>query len=223
MPSNTPQTAGLSDDQKAIIPIAAFAASGDIPQLSAALENGLNAGLSISAVKELLVQVYAYAGFPRSLNALGEFMKVLHSRKERGITDKKGPEPSQVSMRGTSPLEAGTRNQTSLVGAPVKGPLFDFAPAIDEFLKTHLFGDIFARDNLDWQAREIATISMLSAMDGVGAQLQSHLGVSMNVGLTESQLHEFVSELSEHVNAAASGRAEEAMTRLLASTTPHTN
>ncbi len=26
-----------------------------------------------------------------------------------------------------------------LLGAPVRGPLFDFAPAIDTYLKTHLF------------------------------------------------------------------------------------
>jgi alkylhydroperoxidase/carboxymuconolactone decarboxylase family protein YurZ len=35
--------------------------------------------------------------------------------------------------------------------------LFDFAPAIDEYLKTHLFGDIFERDSVDWQSRELAT------------------------------------------------------------------
>jgi hypothetical protein len=38
-------------------------------------------------------------------------------------------------------------------GVPVRGPLFDFAPAIDEYLKTHLFGDIFERDSVDWQSR----------------------------------------------------------------------
>jgi hypothetical protein len=42
-------------------------------------------------------------------------------------------------------------------GVPVRGPLFDFAPAIDEYLKTHLFGDIFERDSVDWQSRELAT------------------------------------------------------------------
>ena len=27
-----------------------------------------------------------------------------------------------------------------------------------------LFGDIFERDNLDWQSRELATVSMLAAL-----------------------------------------------------------
>jgi hypothetical protein len=32
-------------------------------------------------------------------------------------------------------LEGGTQNQTRLIGKPVTGPLFTFAPAIDQFLK----------------------------------------------------------------------------------------
>ena len=79
-------------------------------------------------------------------------------------------------------------NQTKLSGAPVKGALFEFAPAIDEYLKTHLFGDIFARDNLDWQSREIATVAALAAMPGVESQLQAHIRIGMNVGLSAAQL-----------------------------------
>ena len=70
----------------------------------------------------------------------------------------------------------------------MKGPLFEFAPAIDTFLKTHLFGDIFARDNLDWQSRELATVGALAAMAGVESQLQAHIRISMNVGLSAAQL-----------------------------------
>jgi 4-carboxymuconolactone decarboxylase len=141
----------LDERQRAIVPIAAFAASGNISKLGAALEDGLSGKLSVNEIKEVLVQVYAYAGFPRSLNALSEFMRVMNSRSGRGIEDQTGMEPTQTSM--PSPVEVGTRNQTELVGAPVTGPLFDFAPAIDRFLKAHLFGDIFMRDNLDWQSR----------------------------------------------------------------------
>jgi hypothetical protein len=47
-----------------------------------------------------------------------------------------------------------------------------------------LFGDIFERDDLDWQSRELPTVGMLSALPGAEAQLQSHMRISMNVGLT---------------------------------------
>jgi alkylhydroperoxidase/carboxymuconolactone decarboxylase family protein YurZ len=102
------------------------------------------------------------------------------------------------------------------VGAPVKGPLFDFAPAINEYLKTHLFGDIFERDNLDWQSRELATVGMLSALPGADSQLQSHMGISMNVGLTANQLRQLAQVLAERVDADAAKRAREALARHLA-------
>lgn len=62
----------LSIRQQAIIPIAAWGAAGDMSRLAAALTQGLDAGLTVNEAKEVLVQLYAYAGFPRSLNALSE-------------------------------------------------------------------------------------------------------------------------------------------------------
>jgi alkylhydroperoxidase/carboxymuconolactone decarboxylase family protein YurZ len=81
----------LNARQQAIVPIAAFAAAGDMAKLNAALNQGLDAGMTVSDVGEILVQLYAYAGFPRSLNALGELMKALEARKERGIPGCAGP------------------------------------------------------------------------------------------------------------------------------------
>lgn len=89
-------------------------------------------------------------------------------------------------------MAAGTKVQTDLVGAPVKGRLFDFAPGIDEFLKTHLFGDIFARGVLSHEDREVATIAALSAMEGVDPQLKAHIQMGKNTGLTDAQVEEII-------------------------------
>lgn len=206
----------LSLRQQSIIPIAAFAAAGDIARLNTALEQGLDAGLTINDSKEILVQVYAYAGFPRSLNALGELMKVVDARRQRGVLDAQGQLPSRPMPKGDALLAAGTANQTKLAGGPVKGALFDFAPAIDEYLKTHLFGDVFERDNLDWPSRELATVGMLSALAGAESQLQSHMRISMNVGITAAQLDLLTRVLADRVDAGAARRAREALARQLA-------
>jgi alkylhydroperoxidase/carboxymuconolactone decarboxylase family protein YurZ len=208
----------LSARQQAIVPIAAFAAAGDLARLNTALNHGLDAGLTVSDAREILVQLYAYAGFPRSLNALGELMKVLEARKQRGIQDAPGQAPSHPIPTGEALLAAGTANQSRLSGGPVKGPVFDFAPAIDEYLKTHLFGDIFERDNLDWQSREIATVSMLAALPGAEPQVQAHMRISMNVGLTVNQLRQLGQVLADRVDANAAQRAREALERQLAAT-----
>jgi 4-carboxymuconolactone decarboxylase len=200
----------LSSKQQAIALTAAAMATGDMAQLNTALNQGLDAGLTISDAKEILVQLYAYAGFPRSLNALGELMKVLDSRVHRGIKDAAGREAGPVPV-GKELLAVGTANQTKLSGGPVKGPLFDFAPAIDEYLKTHLFGDIFARDNFDWQSREVATVAALASMPGVESQLQSHVRISMNMGLTAPQLRHLADLLAERNHADAARRVRAAL------------
>ena len=205
------QSAALSARQQAIVPIAALAAVGDIARLGKALEGGLDAGMTVSEAREVLVQLYAYAGFPRSLNALGELMKVVEQRRARGIVDAPGRTPERPIPTGEALLAAGTANQTKLVGAPVRGPLFDFAPAIDEYLKTHLFGDIFERDNLDWQSRELATVSMLAALSGVESQLQSHVRIGRNVGLSVAQLRQVAEVLERQVDGAAGARARAAV------------
>jgi 4-carboxymuconolactone decarboxylase len=206
----------LSARQQAIVPIAAHAAAGDMPRLAEALDQGLDAGMAVSDAREILVQLYAYAGFPRSLNALGELMKVTGARRQRGIQDAPGREPSRPIPKGDALLAAGTDNQTRLSGAPVTGPLFDFAPVANEYLRAHLFGDIFERDNLDWQSREIATVSMLSALQGVDSQLQSHMGISMNVGISAGQLTQLTQVLADRVGPEAATRARGALSRQIA-------
>lgn len=218
MTNGQPSSDTLSARQQAIALIASFMAASDMPRLHAALNQGLDAGLTVSEAKEVLVQLYAYAGFPKSLNALGELLKVVEARKQRGIQDAPGREPKRAIPTGDALLAAGTANQTQISGAPVKNAVTDFAPVINQFLQAHLFGDIFERDNLDWQSRELATVGALAAMPGVEAQLRSHMAASMRVGLTASQLRQLVQALAERGDAQAAKRADEALTQALATT-----
>jgi alkylhydroperoxidase/carboxymuconolactone decarboxylase family protein YurZ len=216
MTSPAPVCEALTARQQAIPLIAAAMATSDMPRLDAALNRGLDAGLPVSEAREILAQLYAYTGFPRSLNALGELMKVVEARKQRGIHDAPGREPIRAIPTGDELLAAGKANQTRISGAPVKGPVFDFAPVINQYLQTHLFGDIFERDNLDWQSRELATVGALAASPGVEPQLRSHITASLRVGLTAEQLRQLIQLLAESGDADASRRAREALDQHLA-------
>lgn len=213
-----PVSQTLSAKQQAIPLIAASMATSDMPKLNAALNQGLDAGLTISEAKEILVQLYAYVGFPKSLNALGELRTVVDARKQRGIQDAPGREPSRPIPTGNELIAVGTANQTRISGAPVKGPVMEFAPVINQFLQAHLFGDIFERDNLDWQSRELATVGALAATPGVEAQLRSHMSASMRVGLSAAQLRQVTRILAERVDQQTGERASVAMTQALAAT-----
>lgn len=213
-----PASETLSAKQQAIAPIGAAMAISDMPRLDAALNRGLDAGLTVSEAREILVQLYAYTGFPRSLNALGELMKVIQARKQRGIQDAPGREPGRAIPTGDALIAAGAANQTAISGAPVKGPVFEFAPVINQYLQAHLFGDIFERDNLDWRSRELATVGALAATAGVEPQLRSHMAASLRVGLTVSQLRQLIQSLAEDGHADAARRAREALDQHLAQT-----
>lgn len=201
----------LSARQQSIPLIAAAMATSNMPRLDVALNRGLDAGLTVSEAKEILVQLYAYTGFPRSLNALAELLRVTDARRQRGIEDAPGHEPSRAIPVGEALLAAGTANQTRISGAPVTGPVIEFAPVINQYLQTHLFGDIFERDNLDWQSRELATVGALAATPGVEAQLRSHVAASQRVGLTIAQLRQVARLLAESGETAAAARADAAI------------
>jgi alkylhydroperoxidase/carboxymuconolactone decarboxylase family protein YurZ len=206
----------LSSRQQAIPLIAAFMASSNMPKLNTALNQGLDAGLTVSEAREILVHLYAYTGFPRSLNALGELLKVVEERKQRGIQDAPGRGPSRPALTGDALRTAGTENQTRIAGAPVTGAVFDFAPVINQFLQEHLFGAMFERDNLDWQSRELATVGAPAATPGVEAQLRSHMRASMGVGLTAAQLRQLTQVLADRGDADTASRARLALDQQLA-------
>ena len=90
----------LSEQEKSIITIASQTAKGDLVDLKSALNTGLEAGLTVNEVKEVLVHTYAYCGFPRSIRGLQTFMELLNERKAKGSTDKPGKEASPIKVDG---------------------------------------------------------------------------------------------------------------------------
>jgi len=176
--------------QKEMAAIAALTATGNTEQLKGGIQAGLDGGLTVNEVKEAMVQLYAYCGFPRSLNAINTLMKVLEERKEKGIADVQGKEASDIPGDGNK-YQTGKQTLQQLTGREEQGPMTGanaFAPAIDTFLKEHLFADIFSRDVLNYVQREWVTIAALAALPGVEPQLQAHLNMGRHVGVADEQL-----------------------------------
>ena len=196
----TANAAELTAKENAIIDIGAWTARGEQDKLGAAFKAGFDAGLTLNEAKELVGQLYAYCGFPRALNAAATLMKI----EGYGLTRRRGEAESAENenggkirnggsfVLGDKALEIGTANQTKLCGGPVKGAIFDFHPQLDEYLKTHLFGDIFARDTLDWRTREIVTIAALAARPETEPQMKAHIAIGKVNGVTDAQAAEIV-------------------------------
>ncbi len=188
----------LTAKQQALVLISTFSANGDLLRLNKALNTGLDAGWTINEIKEVLTHIYAYAGFPRSLNAINTLETVIKERKEKGKENAIGTETA-ITNTTKSRFDFGKDVQTKLTGSTATGSAQKFVPIIDTFLKEHLFADIFERELLDFKTREIITISALASIGRAESQLAAHFNVGMNTGLTEKQLKQVVLILMKEV------------------------
>lgn len=161
----------LSLRQQRIVAIAASAATGALEHLRTALARGLDGGddcergQGSDGARLCLLRLS-----PQLAWFADPLMQVLDERKARGIADTVGRDASPVCdsrdkhTRGAELLE-------KLSGAPADAPKTGyaaFAPIVDRYLKEHLFCDIFERDLLTWQERELAAVAILTAL-GEGA------------------------------------------------------
>ncbi|MDK2843151.1 MAG: 4-carboxymuconolactone decarboxylase [Anaerophaga sp.] len=207
----------LSQKEKSIIAIASTTGMGHLSDLKMQLHEGLDAGLTINEIKEVMVHLYAYCGFPRSIRGLQTFMEVVEERKAKGIEDELGPPASPINDK-RSKYERGRDNLEKLTGVPQTGTqkgYAAFAPVIEVFLKEHLFADIFDRDVLTFAERELVTISVLSSIGGVEPMLYSHLTICLNLGLTPGQLNEFVEIIKATAGDKAAKNAQTVLNEVL--------
>ena len=93
----------MTERQKGLAACACLMAQGDLERLEPAVKMALDNGVTINELKEAFSQLYAYTGFPRSLNALGVLNMVLESSPRGGL--KGGVNPS--TPRATSGSSSG--------------------------------------------------------------------------------------------------------------------
>lgn len=202
-----PIPVSLSRRELSIVKIAACTAIGDLSSLQEEFDTALNSGMSLNEIKEILIQMYAYCGFPRSLQSISTLMKVTEKRKASGISDTEGPQPATVPVDGK--YAAGKAVLERLTGKPEQTPLSGanaFVPGIDIFLKEHLFADIFGRGILSDRERELATCAALSVTDFVEPMREAHYAMARNCGVSDETLAAAVAVAGECRSAFESGK-----------------
>lgn len=182
----------LTVRQKGLAACACLMAQGDLRRLEPAVRSALDSGVTINELKETFSQLYAYTGFPRSLNALGVLSKVLGEKNPNWQEGKPWKRPAEWSDAQKA-YELGVKNQTKLSGVPFD---YTFCPQDDYYLKSHLFGDIFAGDQLSHADREIVTVSALSGLEGVAPQLAAHKQGAINMGNSQELVDELCAWLA---------------------------
>ena len=102
--------------------------------------------------------------------------------------------PVETRVQQTPEETRYTRGLAKLVeidgpaGEQVVAPLGDLGRYVVEFA----YGDIYSRSGLSLRERELATVTMLTAMGGREPQLRYHLGAALKVGLMAEDLEEVI-------------------------------
>jgi len=178
---------------KEIAVVAALTAMGNAqPQLKVHLNGALNTGSSISEIKEVILQMSAYSGFPSSINAMNTLQEVLEERKKHGIRDKIGEKPSEIQENRLKTGEHELSQLDSQQITRLRENFDHFSPELVKFTLEYGYGDIFSRDNLSKKHRQIATIAALTALGNAQPQLKFHINAGLNIGLSETEVKEIM-------------------------------
>ncbi len=202
-----------------IAEVASSTSKGDLDRLKLALINGLNDGITVNELKEVMVHAYAYCGFPRALRGLQTLVAVLDERKAKGIEYHWGREASSITDT-RSKYERG-RDILSEISGVSNAPKADYAvlaPEIEVFLKEHLFADLFERDVLTYAERELVTVAVIASLGkGVEPMLKGHIGIALNVGVTPDELRGVLSIVEKNVGRSEADAGKLILNELLQS------
>jgi 4-carboxymuconolactone decarboxylase len=183
---------GLDLRLKEIAVVAALTAMGTAePQLKARLQGALNTGNTINEVKEVILQMSAYSGFPSCINAMAALKAVLSEREERGIKDNAGKPPTERPHGDR--LRYGEEELSRLDAMQperLRSAFGAISPDLVRFTLEYGYAEIYSRDNLGRRERQIATIAALTAMGNAQPQLRFHINAGLNVGLTIEEIRE---------------------------------
>ncbi|WP_372585315.1 carboxymuconolactone decarboxylase family protein [Priestia megaterium] len=77
-------------------------------------------------------------------------------------------------------------------GKRVIESLKDIAPALGRYVIEFAFGDIYTRQGISLQQKQLVTIASLTTQGGCEPQLNVHINAALNVGLTPNEIVEAI-------------------------------
>lgn len=180
------------------------------------IEGAIRAGATETEVKELLLQMTVYAGYPKTFTVLATAQSILIELRQQGVSDA-SPQSDLNSQRQAETNEAryergvDALNKISKAsGTAVVKSFEDIAPDLGRYILEFTYGDVFSRPNLDLKTREIATVSALTALGTTASELP--LNVHINGALnTRASRQEIVEAISHMLPYAGFVKVQQAM------------
>jgi 4-carboxymuconolactone decarboxylase len=171
-----------------LIRISLCAAAGRLEELEGALRGSLSAGVSLTEIREAILETYLFAGYPKAINALGTLREVTGGG---GAEADLRAEGSDDDAESPATLEQRGLRLMDLVYGKSLAALLSNMRALDPDLARWIvregYGKVLARPGLDMKTRELCVISILKITDAL-PQLDAHVKGAMNAGAEQEEI-----------------------------------
>lgn len=175
----------LDDATRRLVRLSAVVTVGTEAQQRSAIADVLSA-VPHAWVEELLLQSYLFAGFPRALNAMREWRRVV-------------PAPAAPAAAVPAAQWGADGERTCAV---VYGEFYErlrdnirrLHPALDEWMVVEGYGKVLSRPGLDLGRRELCIVAACAAA-GQDRQLHSHLHGALNAGVAPGTVSDAIEAL----------------------------
>ena len=198
------QTGELTLKQREMITCVTLATMQTLPQLKAHAGAALNVGVTPVELREVMYLTAPFIGFPKMLNAVATVNEVF---KERGISL---PLEKQGTVTEETRHETGKAIQDKLypggIASVMEGVPGDMGKDVEQFLTDYFFGDIYSRDALDLQTRELLGYCVLTTLEAE-SQLHSHYHGNINAGNSPETLTAAVIQCLPYIGFPAAIKA----------------
>jgi 4-carboxymuconolactone decarboxylase len=186
-----------------LIDVVVLAVLGKRQELGQRIDQALAAGCSGQDLREALLMVLPYGGFPRALSALQELSSQVAA----------DPEPSpplddSLRARGESVFRTVYGDQADRVLAGLAAA----QPELPEWILCDAYGKVIGRPGLSLADREVLGVALLTALDQP-VQLQGHIRGGLRVGAAPERLSAAVRRAAGQIPEAAAARALERLQR----------
>jgi 4-carboxymuconolactone decarboxylase len=166
----------LDDATRSLVRLSAMLASSGEGDVRAALQRAAKT-TSHEWIEELLLQTYLFAGFPRALNGMREWRRLVAA-----------PVSREMAFDYERFKELGERTCALVYGTMydrLRQNIRDLHPVLDEWMIVEGYGKVLSRPGLDLGRRELCIVAAC-ASTAQDRQLQSHLHGARNVGVSET-------------------------------------
>lgn len=196
---------GLSPRERITILTGAAVALGHEARLARHMAAAV-AHAPVADLREVVLQTYLFAGYPRAINGLFAL---------RAAAVDAGHDPDQGLVEGRVAADEATRRGEAIC-ATVYGPNYErlrgnirsLHPDLDRWMVEEGYGKVLGRPALDLRTRELAAVSALVVLD-VPRQVRAHLTGSRQAGATDQDLEEMLTGAALYATADAAARAWE--------------